>query len=136
MYDPQAQFLFSFFFFLVLILLHIHLWIFIFACTTTLRDFSILQAITTFILPSDISLCIFHKITVQSTRQEISFYSFFFFIFVYHYPFSQSHLMCKLYPPPHPPTPPSTHIHPRDTTQQFISQFKRQFRAVRSSECS
>ena len=63
--DPQAQFFrlncfLSFFLFGINLVayssLDIHLWIFIFACTTTLRDFSILQAITTFILTSDISL--------------------------------------------------------------------------------
>ena len=85
MHDPQVHFfffwgggggsnLFSCIFLLgILIWLHNPLWIIRFACTTTLRDFSILQAITPSILTIDIEICIFQKITVQSTRQEISF---------------------------------------------------------------
>ena len=130
MHDPQAHFwcLISFpciFLLGILIWLHNPLWIISFACTTTWRDFSILQVITTLILTIDI--CIY---ACSNYKQDVSFYSFLFPSFMR--PLSQSHVV---HPQPHssPQTHRDKHIHLLDPSQQFISQFKRQFRAVHSS---
>ena len=133
MHDPQAHFggLISFsgmFLLGILIWLHNPLWIISFACTTTLRDFSILQAITTLVFTIDICICIFQMITVQSTRQEISFYSFLFpsFISLVH-----NHMSCA---PSPSPSPSPTHTHTftpwtphsssyqssKDSSEQFV----------------
>ena len=132
MHDPQAHFggvnLFSGIFLLgILIWLHNPRWILSFACTTTLRDFSMVmvQAITTLILTIDIEICIFQRVAVQSTRQEISFYRVFFLISVIPV---HSRMSCEITPPPLTHTHTHTHIHTlAPSQQQFISQFKRQF---------
>ena len=83
MHGPQAHFwclqlvftisFLAFFFLGILVSLHNPLWTISFACTTTWRDFSILQAITTLTLTIDISIDICIWVIPARCRTSTSF---------------------------------------------------------------